>query len=122
MENENMENENILKELEKALADKDCELAEQIVSEYKEDFDGDLAEVAFRMAVQKGCYDYVNDTYDDIELNDVDGCSSSYLYETQDKDMSELLFFRRCMSGLGWECTFEGSSWKLETTGVYCIE
>lgn len=86
-----MTNEQIEELLEKALADNDCERAEQIVEDNEEDYDGDLYEAAFRIAVQQACYDYVSEHYDDVELNDIDGCWSSYLHETEDEGIIDFL-------------------------------
>jgi len=86
-----MTNEQIEEMLEKALADNDCETAEQIVADNEDDYEGDIAEAAFRIAVQQACYDYVSDHYEDVELNDIDGCWSSYLHETEDESIIDLL-------------------------------
>ena len=45
---------------------------------------------------------------DEIEFNDICG--------EENMDIQDLLV------SLGWECEFEGESWKFETTGVYYIE
>ena len=84
------DDDKIMKLLREALAEDDPETAEQIVEDNQDDYDGDIEEVAFRIAVQEGCYDYVENHYEDVELND-DGDCSSYLHETEDEGIIDLL-------------------------------
>ena len=60
------------------------------MEEHSEDYDDDIEEFAFRAAVRVGNFEYVNEHIDDIELNDCGDCST-YLDETEDESMQDLL-------------------------------
>ena len=86
-------NENIVVEqIKQAFAKNDLKIVEQLVSENESEYDDDLNEIAFRIAVQVGCYSYVYDHYEDVELNDINyGECSSYLHETDDEGIIDFL-------------------------------
>ena len=91
------ENEEILAEeleakIKEMLSQADGDFSEltDFIEEHEEDYDDDLAEYAFREAVRTGNTDYVDEFAQNIDLNDGDGCST-YLYETDDEEMQELL-------------------------------
>lgn len=63
---------------------------DDFIEENSEEFD-DLAEMIFRKAVALSCKTYVEDHADDIELNDADEGHSTYLYETDDEEIREIL-------------------------------
>lgn len=85
------------------LTDEDIE---NIISGYEEDEDGNP-------------YDTDRDVEYDMETLGVTvDCgipSFAYMCGEDSGDLVDLL------AELGWDCEFEGSSWKLETTGVYFI-
>ena len=64
------------------------------VAEYIDDhgdwYSGDLAEFVFREAVRRGIAAYVEEFADDFDLND-NGDSSSYLNETDDEEIIQIL-------------------------------
>ena len=185
---------------------------EDFISEHKDEYSDDLADYAFRTAIQNGNRKYVDQYADDFDLNDSGDGYSTYIYETDDEDMRELLMdhgafkslddysecrfametmngeilafdedfqrevfekfkeendltdekviemltedegdfvnelecigvtvkngeisfedkccedgcdLRDLLESLGWECDFEGDSWKFETLGVYFIK
>lgn len=67
------------------------EYVEKHESDYNEEGNEyELAEFTFRAAIRLGNVEYVKEHADDFELND-NGDSSSYLYETDDGEMQELL-------------------------------
>lgn len=87
-----IDNDQIEEEIRAALSNDDADLADELVEKYICNYDGDIEDEAFRWAIQEGCSDYVEAHADDIELNDVDaGCCSTYLDETDDPKMIELL-------------------------------
>ena len=65
---------------------------EEFVKAYEDHYIGEegLWEFAFRTAVRVGNADYVNIYYENIDLNDGDGCST-YLDDAKDTEMEELL-------------------------------
>lgn len=56
----------------------------------EEEHEYELAEFAFRTAIRVGNVEYVEEHVEDFDLND-NGDSSSYLNETEDEEMQELL-------------------------------
>lgn len=84
-----MNSAEILELLRKALADDDCEQAEQIVEEYADDWEGDddLDITALESAVELGCTDYVEAHVEDFDLYEL-----GYLHSlTTDPSMHETL-------------------------------
>ena len=82
-------------EIESAITDlftdeTDIEEIENYLDENGEEYDGDIYEVAFREAVRSGNAEYVEAHIEDVDLND-EGGSSSYLAETEDEEIQELL-------------------------------
>lgn len=64
------------------------------ITEYIEDYEDlyseDIHDFAFREAIRQGVAAYIEEHAEEFDLND-DGGSSSYLYETDDEDIQELL-------------------------------
>lgn len=56
----------------------------------KENYTGDIADFAFREAIRQGNISYIVNHVDEFELNDKGDCSS-YLYESDDPDVQEVL-------------------------------
>ena len=190
---------------------------DEFVEEHEDEHPDGLADYVFRLAIQMGNKEYVEEHAENFNLNDGEGYST-YLYETEDEDMQDVLmshgafrswedyddckfavetvngevlafdeefqkevfkkykkkfglsnkkirsiledgdddydgdrdvetdmealgvsfeedeisFNDKCgddgyelmdiIEELGWDCVFEGDSWKLETTGVYFIK
>lgn len=216
---EDLDDQTIEAEIKRMLdeAEDDFSELDDFISSYEDSYSGDIADFAFRAAIQSGKTEYVDEHADDFDLNDGDGYST-YLYETDDEEMQEILmnhgafkswddyedcrfametvngeilafdsdfqqevfkkyketyelsderiaeiisdgiyddasgrdveddlatmgvsinddeytFEDKCGDGgyelmelledLGWDCSFEGDSWKLETIGVYFIK
>lgn len=73
----------------------DIDELNEYVEEHEDDYNEDgneyeLAEFTFRAAIRLGNVEYVEEHADDFDLND-NGDSSSYLYETEDEGMQQLL-------------------------------
>ena len=60
------------------------------MDEHSDEYPDDIEEFAFRAAVRLGNFEYVSERIGDIELNDCGDCSS-YLDETENEDMQDLL-------------------------------
>jgi len=61
------------------------------LEERADDYEGDIYDFAFREALRQNCADYVEEYYEDIdELNDM-GDHSSYLEETDDAEIQDIL-------------------------------
>lgn len=68
----------------------DFEEIEEYISDAEDCYGGDLYEFAFREAIRCGALNYVEAYAGDFDLNDADGYST-YLYETDDPTMQEIL-------------------------------
>ena len=98
MEETKTDNANMMRsELEASVAEllreanDDFSDLEDYLTEHEGEYDGDLWEYAFREAIRQGNASYVSDHVDDFDLND-EGSYSTYLYETNDSGMREILF------------------------------
>lgn len=80
---------------------------EEYIDSVEEYYGDNLEEFTFREAVSAGAKNYVKSHADDFDLNDCDGYSS-YLYETDDQDMKDILM--NCGAFRSWddydECRF----------------
>ena len=85
-----VDDEEIEEYLREALTANDVALAEEIVEGHEWHYE-DAAEVAFKVAVQVGCFDYVRAHLDEIDLYPDGEETSPYLLETEDEEMRELL-------------------------------
>lgn len=63
---------------------------EEYIGEVEEHYSDDLSEFTFREAIRCGATNYVEAYAGDFDLNDGDGYST-YLYETEDPNMQEIL-------------------------------
>ena len=72
-------------------ANDDFSELDDYLSEHEDEYDGDLWDFAFREAIRQGNFAYVEANIEDVELNDEMGLST-YLNETDDACMRELLF------------------------------
>jgi len=84
------------KQLEKMVKDmliespEEFDELEEFVEEHEDEYPDGLADYVFRLAIQMGNMTYVDEYADEFDLNDGDGCST-YLDETDDEEMQELL-------------------------------
>lgn len=87
-----MDEEKIEAEIERMLEEskEDFSELEEFISEQEDSYSGNLADFAFRAAIRSGNTAYVDEHIYDFELNDGDGYST-YLDETDDEEMQELL-------------------------------
>ncbi len=104
-------NDEIESKLEEVLALEKYEEAEGIVEAFSDKYNGDLAEMAFRIALQQNCYDYVERHIEEIDLNDSYGCST-YLGETDDERIIDFLNSHGANRNLE---EFEGCQFAAET-------
>lgn len=63
---------------------------DEYIDSYEDSYSGDLADFAFRAAIQAGNSEYVDIHAEDFDLNDGDGYST-YLDETEDEDIQYIL-------------------------------
>ncbi len=68
----------------------DDETITEFLEENEDDYEDDIYDFAFREAIRQGVEEYIENHVDDFDLND-NGDSSSYLNETDDEDIQELL-------------------------------
>ncbi len=92
-------------------AEDDFEEIEEYISDNEDVYSGELAEFAFRTAVQMGNTEYIECYIDEIDLND-EGGYSSYLYETDDEEIKELLMDHGAFKS--WE-DYEDCRFAMET-------
>ena len=92
-------------------AGEDFSELEEYIEEHEDDYSGDLADYTFREAIRSGNREYVEAHAEDFDLNDGDGCST-YLYETDDEEMQELLM--DCGAFRSWE-DYEDCLFAVET-------
>ena len=92
-ENEDeLDDKTIEPEIERMLEESDDDFSklDEFVSKHKDSYARDLADFAFRAAIQSGNIKYVDHHAADFNLNDGDGYST-YLDEADDKEMQEVL-------------------------------
>lgn len=88
------ENDEEIEETIKELLDgdpDDLDEIEEYIDEVEMYYSGELREFAFREAIRCGAINYVEANANEFDLNDEDDFSSSYLYETDDEAMQQLL-------------------------------
>lgn len=85
---------------------------EDFIREASDFFFDDLDETAFRLAVRLGAFHYVEGHCGDVEINDCDEGCSSYLLETENEAMLDLL--KRYGACRSWD-DFEDFRFALET-------
>lgn len=71
-------------------SEEDFSELDDYISSHEDSYSGDLADFAFRAAIQSGNTEYVDQHADDFDLNDGDGYST-FLYETDDEEMQNIL-------------------------------
>lgn len=82
-------------EIEKKIAElfgayEDDKTITEYLEENEEDYSDDIYDFAFREAIRQGVTEYIENHVDEFDLMD-NGDSSSYLYETEDEDIQDLL-------------------------------
>lgn len=82
-------------EIEKQIAElfgayEDDETITEFLEENEDDYEDDIYDFAFREAIRQGVTEYIENHVDDFDLMD-NGDSSSYLDETEDEDIQDLL-------------------------------
>ena len=63
---------------------------DEFVEEHEDEHPDGLADYVFRLAIQMGNKEYVEEHAENFDLNDGEGYST-YLYETEDEDMQDVL-------------------------------
>ena len=94
-----LEDETIESEIRRMLGESDDDFSELdgFVADHKDAYSGDLADFAFRTAIQTGKTEYVNVHAENFELNNGEGYST-YLYETDNEEMQEILMDHGALS------------------------